>query len=173
MQVSVVAAVSIDGKLTRHDESDVRQWTSDEDKHHFSSMIESSDVLIMGRGTYDVVQPRTSRDKLRIVLTSQPEKYNGQSVPGQLEFVNETPAKVVERLTAGGHKQALIVGGTGTISPFLEANKVDYLYLTVEPLVFGDGKPLAAGKLSNQFTLEKFEKVNDRGTLLLTYKAVK
>lgn len=163
----------MDGKLTRHDESDIYKWTSDEDHEHFRGLIAASDVLVMGRGTYEAIKAATNPNTLRLVLTTTPQKFQDRVIEGQLEFYNETPAGVAERLSSRGYKKVLIVGGTGTISPFLASQLVDYFYLSVEPYIFGEGKPLAAGRLDSGFRLVSSRQLNERGTMLLTYKAVR
>lgn len=173
MTVSIIAAVSLDGKLTRHLEAQVGAWTSPEDKDHLSATIKKYDVLLMGRNTYEAAKPKSDPDKLRVILTSHPENFSDQTIAGQREFYNETPVEAVRRLAKAGHDKVLIVGGPGIISPLLEAKLVDYLYLTLEPRVFGEGNPLAIGALDAEFQLESHQQLNDRGTMLLTYKLCK
>jgi dihydrofolate reductase len=173
MTVTIAAAISLDGKLTRHDETQLTKWTSPEDQAHFRNMIATHDALVMGRGTYEAVKPKTSPEKLRVVLTSQADNFQAEAIPGQREFYNESPAEIVKRLKGRGYKKVLIVGGGGTISPFLEAKLVDSLYLTLEPRIFGTGTALALGKLDAEFKLQSQQQLNNKGSLLLVYKLVK
>ena len=41
MTVSVAVVMSVDGKLTRHDEADIHKWVSDEDQEFFRPLIAS------------------------------------------------------------------------------------------------------------------------------------
>ena len=112
--------------------------------------------------------------KLRIILTRRPEKYNSQTVEGQLEFSGETPRQLVKRLTSIGYKEILLVGGSIINGLFLKQNLVDELYLTIEPKLFGSGKNIIEGQLLNKsLRLISVKKLNKVGTLLLKYKIIK
>jgi len=39
--------------------------------------------------------------------------------------------------------EAIVIGGAETASEFLQANLVDEVYLNIEPVIFGEGMPLA------------------------------
>ncbi|MFA6081553.1 MAG: dihydrofolate reductase family protein [Patescibacteria group bacterium] len=88
-----------------------------------------------------------------------------------MEFSNETPEKLIERLSTLGYKKALLVGGSIINGLFLKNNLVDELYLTIEPKIFGKGKNIVEEQsLDKSLQLINVKKLNKTGTLLLKYK---
>lgn len=173
MKVSLVMVSSADGFTTKGSNPDVYSWTSPEDKEYFFSLIESNNLIVMGRKTYESVKGkiRLKRGKLRIVMTSQPENFIDDKVEGQLEFSEETPQELVQRVSDLGYRNLLLVGGADISKAFFEAKLIDELFLTVEPVLFGKGKPLLADShLPIQLELETAKQLNQQGSMLLTYK---
>lgn len=175
MKVTMVMLVSVDGKTTRGYNRNVYSWSSVEDKKHFFSLIKKNNLIVMGRSTYIASRPiiKLEQKKLRIVLTRNPQKYESQSVRGQLEFTDETPADLVSRLSRRGYKKMLLVGGAIVNGLFLKYNLVNELYLTIEPKIFGSGKNITEGQLLDKsLKLISVKKINKIGTLLLKYEYV-
>ena len=175
MKVTMVMLASVDGKTTRGCNQNVYSWSSIEDRKHFFSLIKKNNLIVMGRSTYIASRPiiKLEQKKLRIVLTRNPQKYESQSVRGQLEFTDETPADLVSRLSRKGYKKMLLVGGAIVNGLFLKYNLVNELYLTIEPKIFGSGKNIVAGQLLNKsLRLINVKKMNRAGTLLLKYEYV-
>lgn len=176
MRITMIMISSVDGKTTQGNNKNVYLWSSPEDQKHFFSLIKKNNLIVMGRATYDVSKPviKIEKGKLRIVLTRSPKKHLNQTIKGQLEFTDESPEKLVKKLSLLGYKKMLLVGG-GTINGlFLKQNLVDELYLTIEPKLFGKGKNIIEEQLLN--TSLKFvsvKKMNKIGTLLLKYKIIK
>ena len=172
-RVVLVAATSVNGKITRGDDPHVSDWTSEEDKERFAEIRAAAKVIIIGRKTFEVVNPKPSRDKLRVVLTNTPEKFKEYEVKGQLEFTNENPGELVERLKEEGFTEMLLLGGTEAYSSFLEAGLITDVVLTIEPEFFGEGKPLFSEVPANfSLELQSVERLNKKGTLLVKYKVL-
>jgi len=166
----MVDVVSLDGKITKGDSGEVHTWSSKEDWQEFLRLRDSQQVLIMGSTTYQSVKPRPGDSLLRIVLTSQPEKYADAARPGQLEFITATPRQLMARLAKENYERVMVLGGSHVNSEFLQAGLVDEAYITLEPVVLGTGTPLVAARpLMVRFTLQSVQRLNDRGTLLLHY----
>ncbi len=176
MKIILVAAISIDGKITRGADSDVSKWTSAEDADHFANLRASRNLLVMGRKTYEAMRPkiRLSSGKLRVVLTNSPESYKAETVNGQLEFSNESPTVLIGKLEDQGYSEMLLLGGGQIHSLFITAGLVDEIYLTVEPKLFGKGTDFAAGiQPDMSLKLLSIKQLNSRGTLLAHYKILK
>lgn len=172
MNVIMVMVMSVDGKITRWDDPDVYIWTSKEDQKHFFSLLEKSELVVMGSKTFEVARKKINleRKTFRTVLTRNPAKYKIYRVPGKLEFTSEKPKQLVKRLEKEGYKTMFLVGGPILNGSFLKENLVDELYLTVEPNLFGSGKSLIEGvKIETDLKLVSIKKLNKRGTLLLRY----
>ncbi|MEK7177457.1 MAG: dihydrofolate reductase [Patescibacteria group bacterium] len=175
MKVTMVMLSSADGKTTKGDESNIYTWTSVEDQKYFFSLIEKHNLILMGRSTYEAVRSRIKlqKKKLRIVLTHNPKKYLKQSVKDILEFTDEKPQDLINRLSKKGYKKMLLVGGSIVNGLFLKYNLVNELYLTIEPKIFGSGKSIVEGQLLDRsLRLISVKKMNKIGTLLLKYKYV-
>ena len=171
MKVILLMVTSVDGKSTKGNRSP-KDWASKEDLEHFLKTSRNSNLIVMGAKTYEdsqsVIKPYPNR--LKIVLTKNPEKYIRRLVPGQLEFMNDSPLGLVKKLEKKGYKEMLIIGGATLISEFLKLNLVTDLWLTIEPRIFGKGKGLVVEQdFDIKLKLESFEKLNEQGTLLLKY----
>ena len=173
MKIILLDVMSLDGKLTKWKGSNIYKWSSPEDYEHFSRAREENNLLVMGSGTFKVVHPMPEKDKLRIVMTTQPEKYKKFVVTGQLEFRNEKPKELVKRLVRLKYKQMLLVGGKRIATAFLKEHLVNELWLTIEPRIFGQGETLVdMERMDVGLELLQFEKLNKQGTILLKYKVL-
>ena len=172
----MVMLSSVDGKIIKGKNSNIYTWTSSEDQKYFFSLIKKHNLIVMGRETYETSRPviKLEKGKLRIVLTRSPKKYSNQTIKGQLEFTDESPEKLLKRLSTLGYKNILLVGGGIINGLFLKQNLVDELFLTIEPMIFGIGKNIVEGQLLNtKLQLISIKKLNKTGTLLLKYKVNK
>lgn len=172
MKIIMVAVVSANGKLTKGDNPHIYEWTSKEDQEFFSSLVRDAKLIVMGSTTYEAVRAnlKHKEGRLRIVLTSNPQKFEDQKINGQLEFSPESPNELVERIRSR-YDEMFLVGGSKIYSSFTKAGLVDEIYLTIEPVVFGEGKNLFADEeFEKDIKLESFEKLNEKGTILLKYK---
>jgi dihydrofolate reductase len=172
VHITLAYVASLNGKITKGDNSDVHEWSSAEDWKHFERLRDEYEVIIIDRKTYEAVRPPAEQGKLRIVFTSTPERI--QAVPEQLEFVDESPAALVKRLSRKGYKKVLIAGGARLSGSFLKAGLVDDVYISFEPVLFGSGRPMIVGDaIDVALRLQSYERLNDQGTLLAHYTVIK
>lgn len=172
MKVIMVAVSSINGKITRGEAQYIYEWTSIEDQKHFFDKIQSNNLLVYGRKTYESAKSRIklSPERLRVVLTRTPEKYSADCILGQLEFSNESPSGLIRRLGNLGYENLLLLGGGEINTLFLKAKLVSEIYLTIEPKLFGQGKPLIEeSDININLELISSTQLNKEGTLLLKY----
>jgi dihydrofolate reductase len=175
MKVILAVVASINGKTTKGDITNVRLWTSKEDQKYFATLIQKSNLIVMGRETYEAARPviNLTPGKLRIVLTRSPERFKRLEVLGQLEFTNDSPTQLVKRMESDGYKTMLLVGGSIINSLFFQQNIIDEVWITIEPLIFGKGKGLVEEtNLNVPLRLNTVKKLNKNGTLLLKYCVV-
>mgnify|MGYP001573673824 FL=1 len=176
MKVILIMVSSLNGKITRGDDSDPTHWASKEDTALFASMKAQHNLIVMGSRTYEASQNKIKlKDSvLRIVLTNNPKRYESYTAPGQLEFTNEHPKHLVKRLEAQRFKKLLLVGGGETNTAFFKERLVDEIHLTLEPVLFGNGKPLISeGQFETKLRLTRSEKLNGKGTLHLVYNVIR
>ncbi len=172
MEIAVAVVMSLDGKITRHEDSDFQEWASKEDQQFFYSLFARYDLVVMGLGTYEATRDNfvLGAERLRIVLTSKYKQYAHKNIPGKLDFRDQTPSQLVNSLDAAGKANMLVVGGPRMITEFIKSRLVDKLYVTVEPRLFGHGKSLLANTpLDIQLHLLEHKQLNSQGTILLTY----
>lgn len=165
---------SVDGRITRGKERDAFGWGSPEDAQFLAEQIAQNKLIVMGSGTYEAAKShiQLSPERLRVVLTRTPEKYELETRSGMLEFSSEEPFELIARLEQAGYKNMLLFGGAQTAGRFLEF--INELFLTVEPVLFSQGTPIITGELSNvPLKLIDSRQLNGRGTLLLHYEVIK
>lgn len=164
MRITLVMVTSVDGKML-HD-------ASREDHYHFYELKKRYPVIIMGRKTYDTIKTELvlSVKTTRIVLTRHPEKFTDDCVTGQLEFTDESPIELTNRLCRQGTTRSLLVGGSDVNELFLKAKLITDCYITIEPRFFGNGKSIfTSDAIDIPLKLTDVKKLNARGTLLLHY----
>lgn len=173
MKVTVIMVATINGKITRGDTTDIYSWTSKEDQDYFFTFIQKYPLVVMGSGTYEAIRknikPQSTRK--RLILTSDPKRYQHEEIKGEIEFTNDPPQDLITRLEKEGYKEMLLLGGGKTNKSFFEAGLVNELFLTIEPRLFGKGKSLISdGQYELKLSLLSQRLLNDSGTLLLHYE---
>lgn len=168
MQVILLAAISADGKIAEQEDQTSLDWTSKEDTKFFVEKTKEAGVVIMGSKTFATIG-KALRGRRLIVLshqsivgrdvfgptdsspsfppTSRPNdgaRHHQISPEGTVEFVNSSPNQVIKRLEKEGHDAVVVAGGASVYSQFLREKLVTDLYLTVEPVLFGQGIALAS-----------------------------
>ena len=177
MKIILVNVTSLDGRFTKWEGKNIYEWSSEEDYQFFNKTKAENNLIVMGSATFDHVRQiekaglKPEKERLRVVLTKNSDKYKEFEVSGQLEFSDENPKKLVERLEKAGYKQMLLVSGGAVANSFLKDSLISELWLTLEPRIFGSGQSLAEGQdLDIKLELISSEKLNNQGTLLLKYK---
>lgn len=171
MQVTLAYVMSANGRITKGDDPNVHDWSSDEDSRHFIDLRDNADVVVVDRTTYELMQLEPEAGRLRVVMTHHPEEYASKAVPGQLEFTSEPASELIKRLADTGKQRLLVAGGRHVSAEFLADNVVDDLYLTYEPILFSQGNIMLADEtwLEVPLRLQSVKQLNERGTLLAHY----
>lgn len=171
MKITLILVSSLDGKITKNFNPKITEWTSNEDQQHFQKKMSESDLIIMGRKTYEAARPviKLSSNQLRVVITNNPKKFKNEEVKEQLEFTNENPKELVKRL-GNRYKRILHVGGGAAANSFMKEGLITDILLTLEPKIFGRGTSSGGNDLIDEnFKLNSVKKLNAKGTLLLHY----
>lgn len=163
MKVFLIAAVTADGFIARNS-GHATNWTSKEDKQFFIEKTREAGVVVLGLNTYKTIG-RPLPDRLNIVY-SKTEK----DLPG-VEITEDEPIKLIQNLAKRGYKQVAITGGAQIYTMFMEANLVDTVYLTVEPILFGLGMGLFTKKLDRKLQLKSTKMLNEH-TILSEYRVL-
>jgi dihydrofolate reductase len=171
MKISVYIAVSANGLISNA--RNQPDWLSNEYGEGLYTMCEKFGAVIMGKTTYNILAPDYLPLKNKgttVVLTTDSKAKSDNS---SVVFTKDDPAAIVRTLSQRGHTTAVIIGGTMTVSAFVNAGLVDDIYLVMEPVLFGAGMPLLKGVESEiKLNLLEVSKLNDR-TLRLHYALIK
>ncbi len=166
MHVFLIAAITIDGYIARDSDQISTAWTSKEDKAFFRDRTKQAGVIVMGRKTFETIG-RALPDRLNIVLSRQPRPAD---LAEEIQWSNQTPQELLKYLEEKGHQEVAICGGQQIYSQFLEAGLINTLYLTVEPVVFGNGVKFVDQVSAVNCRLKSEKKLNEQGTVLLEYE---
>ena len=174
MKTVLIFVSTLDGKVTKWGESNVRLWSSQEDQKYFKKIWDDSSLLIMGSNTFNADPFKPSSNHLVVIMTGDPSKYKKYKVSGKLEFSDESPAQLALRFEKEGYEQMLVVGGAHIGTSFLKEQLIDELWLTIEPRIFGAGSNFAIEeKLDINLHLLSCDRVNEQGTLITKYAIMK
>lgn len=131
----IIAAQSLDGFIGPKNHTNSMSWTSGADKEFFKKKTKEAGVIIMGRTTFETIGKALPERKM-IVYTSKPLNIEG------VEATQEQPAILLKKLEDEGYSSVAICGGSSIYSLFLESGLVNELFITIEPIIFGEGVPL-------------------------------
>jgi len=174
MKIILIFVTTLDGKITKWGDSDIRSWSSGDDQDYFDTIWNETRIIIMGAGTYDPSPVKPVQKHLYLVLTHHPEKYKINEVKGQLEFTDEPPRQLMTRLENQGEETILVVGGPHVATLFLREKLIDELWLTLEPKIFGTGGNFVTDEeFDISLVLLNSEIVNDQGTIINKYMVIK
>ena len=134
-------AISIDGFIAKKDgDSD---WVSPVDSANFEQKIKEKGCIIVGRRTFDRYQGDLYpvKDVTNIVVTSNSSLKSEQD---NVVYA-QTPKEAIKLAQGRGHDKALLIGGGTTNGLFLKEGLIDEVFLSVHPLILGNGIKLFEG----------------------------
>ncbi len=160
MRCFIIAALSADGFIAKN-ESHAAFWTSKEDKKRFIELTKRAGVIVMGKNTWKTIGSPL-RERVNIVYTHEP------TIEGA-ETTQLSPPELLKELEDRNFKEVAVCGGSQIYTMFMKAGVIDTLYVTIEPVLFGQGIKLFNEEMTHQLTLRNIEKA-ESGALLLEYK---
>lgn len=150
MKCVLIAAMSADGNIGESHDQLSLDWTSKEDTRFFISKTKEIGVVVMGARTFKTIgKPLPGRRT--IVMSKDEDALPRFPIPdpdietGTLEYANMPIPELVQSLEEQGVERLVVAGGSSIYSQFLQEGLVTDLYLSVEPILFGSGVPLATG----------------------------
>jgi len=165
MKVSVYIATSLDGFIARDDggldwlpgADTNEQGDAEVEDYGYREFMESVDVLVMGRKTYEKVLSFGMwpyEGKRVFVLSSGPvEIPNG--LASTVECKSCSPSDLVHDLEEAGAKHVYVDGGN-TVQRFLNEGLIQQIIVTRIPVLIGSGIPLF-GPVANDILLDHVE----------------
>lgn len=161
MKVFIIAAMSVDGFIGLSSDH-MADWTSKEDKQLFVTLTKEARVMVMGSNTFRTLGRGLPGRKT--VVYSKSMSLEG--VEGDVEVSELEPAELLKKLEEEGYSSVAICGGAQIYGLFLRAGVVTDLYLTIEPILFGAGIPLAKDIEVTKLTLVESRLLNSQSILL-------
>ena len=147
MKMSVYIATSLDGFIAR--ENGDLDWLpgsegqSDSEDYGYQQFMDSVDILVMGRNTYEMVLSfgQWPYGEKRVIILSSQEIEIPANLAGTVESRSSSPEKLVDELR-NVSAQHLYIDGGKTIQGFLNAGLIDEMIITRIPVLIGSGIPL-------------------------------
>ena len=172
MEVFIIAALTADGFIARRADQKSTVWTSQEDKQWFVQKTKEAKVCVMGRTTFETIgAPRSGRSILVLSSAGKTTLDLQDLELGRVTQVSLSPAELLTRLYELGVEQLAVCGGSSVYTQFLHAGVVDRLYLTIEPVLFGQGISLFNHHLENKIELVQVHDLSAQ-TKVLEYRVV-
>jgi dihydrofolate reductase len=178
MNVFIIAALSADGFLADKQGQKSTNWTSKEDFQYFVKRTKQAGVCVMGSRTYATIG-HPLKDRLTIVYTKHPEELSNSSdlrsnikdlKPSHVYTTSLSPSYLVNQLS-NYYSELAICGGSQIYTQWLKSGLVNTLYLTYEPILFGQGIPLFNAPLTQKLRLVQTTPLSDQ-TILLEYQVL-
>jgi len=146
MRTTVFCATSLDGFIAR--ENGAIDWLGSPpeeggEDYGYQAFMDSVDVLVMGRNTFDIIlpfEPWPYEGKPVTVLTHRPLELP-ERLKGRVDVQAGEPRQILKKLKARKYEHAYIDGGR-TIQDFLRSGLIDRLVITRLPILIGSGIPL-------------------------------
>ena len=181
--VFIIVATTLDGFIAQATDQLSTDWTSKGEIQNFTKLSKQAGVVVMGETSFATIKPkyRPLKDRLNIVYSHQtkeelidqwqldPKKTGDDS----FRVTSLPPAELVAQLQAEGHQQIAISGGRSIYTQFMKSGVVDKLFLTVEPIIFGDGLKFLGEPIMQRLQLVDVERLNEEGSLVLEYDCLK
>lgn len=173
MEIVLIAALSADGFIASRESEKSTDWTSKEDLRWFAKKTKEIGVCVMGRTTYETIG-RALPGRVSIVL-SKSGKAISELPPvvigepeGSVFVTSSSPQEIVQELTTRGIQQLAVCGGASVYGQFLEEKLVTRLFLTIEPLLVGQGVGLSSKPLTQKLQLVQLQPLSE-STIVLEY----
>ncbi len=138
MKLTLYMAMSLDGFIAGDDDS--TRW-SDTEWSAYAEFVKSKGNLVIGRRTYEMMLSNGDFEKIGKPFTVVLSETRSGSPDGKTMFV-KTPEEAIAVLKGQGFTEAVLGGGTGANTAFLQAGFIDEVYLDIESQFFGSGKRL-------------------------------
>lgn len=142
MKLILYMAISVNGMVAKLDgDSD---WVSPENTSDFYETCQRIGAVIMGKNTYDLLNPEylPLKEGIQVVLTHS----QGVSDNNTVMFTGKSPQAIIELLKAKGCKEACVIGGPQTATLFFKEKLINEIIINVEPMLLGKGMPILAGE---------------------------
>ncbi|OHA63538.1 MAG: hypothetical protein A2842_01815 [Candidatus Wildermuthbacteria bacterium RIFCSPHIGHO2_01_FULL_48_25] len=171
MTTFIIAALSGDGFIAKNPSHSSLSWRSQGDRQFFISRTREARVVVMGLNTAKTSR-RPMPERLNIIYAKGKEELPQWQEFEGWEVTQKDPISLIQEIAERGYGEVAICGGQTIYTMFMEAGVVDKLYLTIEPILFGQGMTLFNKELDIKLELVGTKKLGEQ-TLLLEYNVLK
>jgi len=168
MKVVCLMAQTLDGKIAKN-KTDFIDWTEPADKKLFRSKTKEAGVMIFGRTTFETL-PGVLPGRLSIVMSRSVGAWEERA--DDLVFTSKSPVEVIAHLRSLEYETIVVAGGETINSLFAKEGLLDELWITISPLVFGEGLGIFQSGLEMDLQLKTLEKLGDN-SMFAEYKVLK
>jgi dihydrofolate reductase len=167
LKYTALVAISVDGKIARYKNHSSSEWTSGEDKVFMRKILVDCDVILIGNTTYKTaIKPLSKRNC--IVFTRSVDEPKCEH--SNLTYINPESTDLKLFIKEKEYRKVCVLGGSSVYEYCFLNNMIDELFVTVEPIIFGEGiEFLSKGIYDTKLSLISMKKINDKGTILLHY----
>ena len=171
METFIIAALTTDGFIAKNPGQSPLTWRSKGDRQFFIAKTKEARVVVMGLNTAKTSK-RPMPDRLNIIYAKSKEELpHWQEFEGW-EVTQKEPSALLQELSERGYEQLAICGGSTIYTMFMRAGVVNTLYLTLEPVLFGQGMNLFNTPIDAKLELVSANKLGEQ-TMLFEYNIVK
>lgn len=168
-------ATSLDGYIASPDGS--TDWIVDDKSIDFDALYAQFDVFLMGRKTYEVLQrhgnPLKGRKRESVVVASTTMSTHENP---EITVLAGGVVEYARSLKVATERDVWLMGGGVLAAQLLAAGLVDKVEVGIMPVVIGEGIPMItgsnAGNKGYKLEVERLEKLEESGILLVDYKVV-
>lgn len=147
MKVILVASITADGFIAKKSDQSSLDWTSREDTKFFVQKTKETGYLIMGSKTFDTINSKHLPFKDRTIIVLTRSKKFEQFSRDEVRAESGSAQEICEKLSQEGVDEVVLAGGSEVYTQFIANNLVDEVFLTVEPVFFGEGVKLFNEKI--------------------------
>lgn len=143
MEVILLATMTLDGFIAKSKDQSSANWTSKADLRWFVQKTKEIGVCIMGKTTFNTIgKPLRERQILVLSSSGKPIEELDLSSTTSVSYTNSSPQEIVHFFAKQGRKAIAICGGASVYTQFLQAKLITKLFLTIHPILFGEGVKL-------------------------------
>lgn len=168
--VILYIAVSLDGYIAKpnDDLSFLSIVEKEGEDYGYAGFIDSVDTIIMGRKTYDWVMSKVSVfphiDKQTFIITRSPKP-----TIGNIKFYTGNLNELILKIKQENGKNIFVDGGSEIANLLLREKLIDEFYISVIPILVGDGIRLFSEGIPEQQLKLLESKQFDNGLVQLHY----
>ncbi|QIL40368.1 dihydrofolate reductase [Pedobacter sp. HDW13] len=167
-------AISLDGYI--EGTKGEYDWCFTDQDYGLKVFFDRIDAMFIGRKSYEVMQQHENSSDAAIpgmpVLTEYVFSKTLTSVKAGAVLIANDAVAEAQRIKSEQGKDIWLFGGASLSDAMMKAGLVDELWLSVHPILLGDGKPLFRGH-SNRISLNLLEsKTYETGLVSLRYKVI-